>query len=307
VFVAVAVAMSGTAALPAGAEETPKEVRIGLPKPMFKDVPQALINAAAGPFQRMIQEHTGRKGVIELVPDYKELAARMKDGKIDIAVFHGFEYAWVKDMPELVPLVVTTPNCGKVQACLVVNKEANISHPKDLKGACVTIPKGTKAHCPAFLERLREEKKVPPGDCCPAKPCRLSIQEALFELGGGNLDAVLVDVSSLLALQGEYPGCFKALKVLAESPTLPSAVVVYRKGALDAQTIEKVRAGLINCVNTPAGSAFALFWQLKGFEDVSPRYNGLVETSLKALPAPASEPPTPRSVVTPTPGGGDDK
>lgn len=278
-------ALLGATIQPVGAEEPLSELRIGLPQPMFKDVPKAMVDAAAKPFQTMIQDKAGVKGSVEVCPNYKVLAEKIANGKIDIGIFHGFEYAWVKDTPGLVPLVATVPNCGKVQACLVVHVDSKVMDPKELKGACIVVPASSKAHCYMYLERLRE--KLPPGDCCPAKPAGLTPHEALGEVANDRADAALVDISSLLSLQKESPAAFKQLRILTQSELLPSAVVVYRKGALDANTITKVRNGLIDCVKTPIGRVFAMFWQLKGFEDVSPEYHAHVARSLAAYPAPA--------------------
>ena len=76
-----------------------QEVRIGFPEALFKDVPKPLIQAAAIPFQRMIQKEIDMNGTLNIVPDYAALANDLKNGKVDIAVFHGFEYAWVKHNP----------------------------------------------------------------------------------------------------------------------------------------------------------------------------------------------------------------
>lgn len=272
---------------PAGAEKIkPAEqtLRIGLLQPMFKDVPQALINAAAKPFEAMIQAKTGMKGTMQMVPDYRELAEGIKTGKIDLAVFHGFEYAWVKETPGLVPLVVAVPNCGSVQACLVVNKKSEAKTPACLKGACVLVPKGTKAHCAMYLEHLRGT--LPAAECCQTKREDIGVEEALFALGGGKADAALVDVSALKSLENNYPGCFRQLRVLSESKPLPAAVVVYRDGAIDAKTVKKLRDGLLDCVKSSEGYAFTVFWQLKGFAEVSPAYNAQVKHCLECYPAP---------------------
>ncbi len=271
----------------AQAQDRLPELKIGLAKPMFKDVPAAMVNAAARPFQTMIQDKAGVKGTVEVVSDYKSLAEGLRTGTIDIGVFHGFEYAWVKDIPNLVPLVTTVPNCGKVQACLVVHKNSKAKSPTDLKGACVILPKGSKAHCYMYLDHLRD--KVPAGDCCPAIAAGMTPEEALAEVATESADAALVDVSALIALKNNLPGCYKQLRVLAESNLLPTAVVVYRKESITAATAARIRTGLIDCVNTHIGKMFALFWQLKGFADVDVAYTTLLESSLKTYPAPVKK------------------
>jgi len=284
----VALVVLGVVSVPSVPAADPnRELRIGLPAPMFKDVPEAMVNAAAKPLQKMIQEKSGLTGRIEIFPDYLELANSIKTGKTDIGVFHGFEYAWVKDTPGLVPLVVTRPNCGKVQACLVVGPNSKAKSAEDLKGACVAVPQGCKAHCMMFLERLRE--RLPEGVCCPGKPQGLTPEETLNAVLADTCQAALVDVASLIAYQKQYPGLGQQLRVLEQSTELPSAVVVYRRGALDEVTIGRIRRGLLECVSTPIGKTFAMFWQLNGFEDVTPAYLTLVNRCLEAYPAPLAK------------------
>jgi len=276
------------------ATEPAAELKMGLPQTMFKEVSPALVKLAAKLFADTIQEKSDVKVSVEVVADYKTLAEMLQSGKIDLGVFHGFEYAWVKDIPGLVPLVATIPNCGKVQACLVVNIKSQAKEPKDLKGACVLIPDGSKGHCFMYLDHLRST--IPAGDCSPAKSAGLTPERACGEVATGRAEVVLIDAGALIALENNFPGCYKQLKVLAQSAELPSAVVVYRKAALDAPTAKRIRGGLIDCVKTPIGRSLLLFWQLKGFEDVSPAYLERVDRSLKAYPPPMiTSPANPKS------------
>lgn len=282
-------AVIGVGVVPdAGAQNPPADaplaVKIGFPEPMFKDVPANLIQVAAKPFQAMLQKIANLNGTMEVVPDYKHLADRLSKGKIDIGVFHGFEYAWVKENTDLIPIVVTVPSCEKVQACLVVHTTSTAKASKDLKGACVAIPKGCKAHCQMFLDR--ERANLPQGDCCPANLAGLTPAEALDAVLNRQCDAALVDISAVLAYQNNAPGLGKQLKILESSKLLPSAVVVYRKGALTPQQVVAIRTGLLNATKSAEGQIFAMFWQLKGFGEVSNAYNKLLEDCLENYPPP---------------------
>ena len=162
-LVVVAVGQNAQPAPPPNPPPNPQEVRIGFPDALFKDVPKPLINAAIGPFQKMIHKQIGMSGSMKICQDYVELADDLKAGKIEIGVFHGFEFAWVKNNPAFLPLVITNPSCGKVQACLVVHADNKAKSPQQLKGACVGIPKGTKAHCTMFLKHLQETTDIADG------------------------------------------------------------------------------------------------------------------------------------------------
>ncbi len=264
----------------------PSVTRIGFPEAMFKDVPPTLIQAAAKPFQAMIQKQAGLNGTLEICSDYKELADKLAKGQLEIGVFHGFEYAWVRDTPGLVPVVTAVPNCGKVQACLVVHVNSKVLEPRDLKGPCVLVPRGLKAHCTMFLERIQE--KLPNGSCCTAKAEGLTPEEALDDVVAGKCEAVLVDISSLIAYKKNKGNVGRQLRVLIESELLPAAVVVYRKDSLREADVAMVRSGLIDCIKTREGRTFAMFWQLKGFEAISQKYSDHLDQCLKSYPPPTT-------------------
>ena len=167
----------------------PPPLKIGMPESMFSGLPAAVVQAASKPFQSMFEKQTGLKGEVSIAKDYTELCDQLRSKKLDIAVFHGFEYAWVKQHPELIPLLVTVPG-NKIQACLVVNKEWPRQRPGERpEGNCVAIPPTTKAHCRVFLESL-QGKRSRPTVCGTAKLDGKSVEEAARRhVAGGNCEA----------------------------------------------------------------------------------------------------------------------
>jgi ABC-type phosphate/phosphonate transport system substrate-binding protein len=288
-LVAIAVGQTAQPVQPVPPPNPPpvvKAIRIGFPDPMFKDVPKTFIDAAVIPFERMIKKEIGLRGSMKICPDYANLTDDLKNAKVDLAVFHGFEYAWVRNHADLVPIVITNPSCGKVQACLVVHKNSKAKKPKDLKGTCIGIPKGAKAHCTMYLKFLHDSTDIAAGDC-RAKPCAgLTPDDVLDEVVSGKCEAALVDIANWESYQAYRKGLARQLRVLSQSVELPPAVVVCRKGALTTDQVNKVRDGLVNCNKTAIGRAFTMFWQLDGFKDVTPAYLALLDKSLKEYPAP---------------------
>lgn len=273
------------AAEPARAAE-PQTLKIGLPESMFSGVPQAVVQRASKPFQTMFEKQTGLKGEIAVGRDYADLADQLKDGKIDVAVFHGFEYAWVKQRPELIPLVVTVPG-AKLQACLVVNVASKATKASDLKGDAVAIPNGTKAHCRIYFDRLKETL---PAGCCGVVTLKgKSIEDALDAVSDEACPAALVDATALATYQKQKPGAGEQLKVLAQSDAFPSAIVVHRKDAFSAETAKKVRDGLLKSANTAEGQLVTSLWRLKGFEEPAAQYHADLDRCLKAYPAPVKK------------------
>jgi ABC-type phosphate/phosphonate transport system substrate-binding protein len=268
---------------PRAAAGDPPALKIGMPETMFSGLPAGVVQAASRPFQSMFEKQTGLKGEVVVAKDYADLADQLRGGKIDVGVFHGFEFAWVKHHPELIPLLVTVP-AGKLQACLVVNVESTAKGPTDLKGECVAIPPSTKAHCRLYLERLKVA--LPEGRCGLAKVDGNSVEDALDAVCKGTCPAALVEASALASYRRDKPGVGAQLKVLSESEPFPSAVVVYRKDVFDTTTAARVRGGLIKGVETPPGQLLTSLWRLKGFAELGPGYQADLEKVLKAYPAP---------------------
>ncbi len=265
---------------------SPVTMRIGLPESMFSGLPQAVVQRASKPFQTMLEKQSGLKGEVVVGRDYADLTDQLRTGKLEVAVFHGFEYAWVKQHPELLPLVIAAPN-NQIQACLVVNVNSKIKGAHELKGDCVAIPGGTKAHCQLYFDRLKAS--LPVGTCGLAKLKGKSIEDALDAVSDEACPAVLVDAGTLVAYQKLKPGAGEQLKILAQSETFPPAVIVYRKDAFKAGTTKNVRDGLVKCVDTVEGQLLTSLWRLKGFEDATSQYQTELDKCLKAYPAPTKK------------------
>ncbi len=265
------------------AAQPPRTIRLGVLGGMFRDVPQPLVLAAATPFREVFKKQTGLDGDVEVVGDHDDLAAKLQANKVHVGVFHGFEWAWVKDRhPDLIPLAVTVPH-RRPQAVLVVKADSKAA-PTDLKGACVAVPIATKAHCHLFLERLADTL---PAGCCGARPMPESGPEDVMNaVADGKVEAALLDAASLAAYQNNFPGRGKLLRVLTESDPFPPTVIVYRKDALAPEMAAKVRSGLVRTKDDPSGKAFLFLWKLKGFEEVPPGYDAELQAVAKRYPAP---------------------
>jgi ABC-type phosphate/phosphonate transport system substrate-binding protein len=265
-------------ARPAGA------IRLGVLGGMFRDVPPPVIQAAAEPFRDLFKRQTGLGSEVEVIDDHAALARKLQAKELHLGVFHGFEWAWVRDQhPDLIPLAVTVPP-RRPQACLVVNADSKALTPSDLKGKCVTVPLATKAHCYLFLERLAET--LPAGCCLADRLPESGPNEVLDAVVDGKATAALMDSAALAAYQNNLPGRGAKLRVLAESDPFPPTVVVYRKDALAEADAAKIRSGLLRTKDEASGRAFLFLWKLKGFEDVPAGYDAELRTVAKAYPAP---------------------
>jgi ABC-type phosphate/phosphonate transport system substrate-binding protein len=283
----LALALAGLAlAGPARAAEPAADgVQIGMVQGMFRDIQPAMVQALSRPLRDMIQKQTGFTGNVEIVPDAFTLADRMKSKRLHLGVFHGFEFAWVrKRNPNIVPLAVSVPPGHKLQACVVVHHDNPAKAVADLKGEAVTIHRGTKAHCLAFLDR--ERTGLLASTATPKPMPTLTAENVLDAVVSGELPAALVDASALTGYEALQPGAFKHLRVLAQSEVFPPTVIAYNKGHLPEETAGRIRHLLLGAHATAAGKPLMMLWSLKGFEGVPTDYEAQLERIVKSYPAP---------------------
>jgi len=270
------------------AEKRELELKMGMLQGMFRDVQPAMVQALSKPFRELVQKQTGFTGDVELCTGPMELVDKLREKKLHIGVFHGFEFAWAQQLtPDLLPLVITIPTGGKVQAMVVVNCESKCTKLADLGDEPVAIPRGAKAHAIAYFEKARAA--LPKGCAKPVNKLGMTPDELLGAVANGEQTAALVDIGAYEGYQTLQPGVFKMLKVLHQSESFPPAVVAYRKGALTEQEAHQIREGLSTANKTTSGKMMMMLWNLKGFEVPPTDYQQRLDAILKAYPLPAGK------------------
>jgi ABC-type phosphate/phosphonate transport system substrate-binding protein len=286
VFAAVALAFLGTSAAPAA--DPSGELRIGMLSGMFRDQQPKVIQTLAKPFRDLMTKHVGYSGDVEVVDDPFALCDKLKDNKVQLGVFHGFEFAWAQQKcDDLIPLIVTQPPGGTVQAMLMVKDDSAAKEIADLKAADVLIPRGAKAHTLLFLDKSRDG--LPADTAKPAAKPTQTPEEVLNAVVSGEAKAALVDWCALDGYKVLQPGAFKSLRVLAKSENFPPAVVAYRKGTLTDAQVAQIRDGMTASCKTPTGKMLMTLWNLKGFEAPPKGYQTALDDILKAYPLPKGE------------------
>ena len=280
-----AVLIPTTAPTVRAADPATNEVTVGMVQGMFRDVQPALVKALSRPFRELMRRQSGYSGDITILPDAFDLADAMAAGKCDLGVFHGFEFAWVKKThPDLVPLVVTVPPGRKVQACVVVHKDAELSSLADLGDECVVLPRGTKSHCLVYLDKLRTG--LSPTAALPKSLVTKTAEDVLNGVVLFEHSAVLVDITALAGYKALNPGAFNHLRVLSTSELFPQSVIAYRKGKLDPTAVSKLQDGLATAHKSAAGRPLLMLWSLKGFETVPADYDAQLAGIAEAYPPP---------------------
>lgn len=267
------------------AAEPKVELKIGMLSGMFRDQQPAVVQALSKPFRDLMTRHVGYDGDVEVVDDPLALCERLRENKVQLGVFHGFEFAWAQQKCEdLVPLIVTCPTGGCVQGMVVVHKDCPAKSIADLKGCEVLIPRGAKAHTLVFLDKLREG--LPADTATPTPKVVQTPEDVLSAVVSGEAKAALVDVCALHGYKVLQPGAFKSLRVLTESEQFPPAVICYRKGALSDKQASRIREGLTESTKTATGKMLLTLWNLKGFESPPKDYQTCLDDILKSYPLP---------------------
>src|SRR3954464_620790 len=85
------------------AENVPSApVQIGIVNSLFRDTPPVLIGVLSRPLKSLMETQTGVSGDLHLAGDAIALADKLKANKVQLGVFHGFEFGWAKQhCPEL--------------------------------------------------------------------------------------------------------------------------------------------------------------------------------------------------------------
>ncbi len=138
---------------PLSAGDTP--LRIGIPETFFHDMSAALIRESTDPFADVLREASGLRGeaVNGSVP--LAVARQLSEDRLQLAVLHSFEYAWVRqEYPELQPLMIAVRSGQDKRTYILVRKDNTAAGFTDLKGKDLALPKRTKAHCRLYVERL---------------------------------------------------------------------------------------------------------------------------------------------------------
>jgi len=254
----------------------------------FRDIPEPLVRPLIEPFRVLMIAQTGMDGEIILPKDALHLAQDLADDKIQVALFHGFEFAWAQhEHPNLRPLMIAVHQQRQLTVFVMVRSDSAIKSFTDLQGKAVGLPCFCQEHCWISMERncqaagQADPKKFFSSFSTPRDP-----EEGLDELADGKIQAVIVDNAALDSYQKRKPARFAKLKCVQKSEGFPSAVIAYRDGSFDSATIKRFQESLLAGQSTALGRQLLMLWKLSSLERVPSDFNESLEKILKAYPPP---------------------
>lgn len=293
---ALLVALTVIAMLPAGAraeatEETP--IKIGMVASLFRDVPASLMLAMMGPFKSLMKSQTGVPG--DLVPGGEafDVAQQLAENKIDLAVFHGIEFAWVKQKyPQLQPLMIAVNQERHFRVHLVVRGGDSVKNIADLTGLKIALPKGTREHSRLFLAKHCQICGKNTEAFFKTTTIPGTVEEALDDVVDGEVQAAVVESVPLSSYSRRKPGRAAQLKSLIISEVFPSGVIAFNPGHIDEGTLQKFRDGMTNANKNIMGRQMLMLWKITSFEPIPEDYDTICKKIVTIYPAPvaAAEP-----------------
>ena len=264
-------------------------VRIGLVETLFRDTPEPMVQVMMRPFKSLLQEQTGMVGQLVSGGDAEALGRSLKNDRVQLGVFHGFEFAWARiKNPDLKPLLIAVNRDRVLRAHLVVRRDSKFTTPGDLRKRSVALPRLSREHCRLFFERRCVQPGMTPEQFFARVHTPDDIEDALDDVVDGNVHAAVVDAVSLDNFRKFKPGRAAKLRTLLRSEPFPCAVVAYQRGALSEDLLRRLKAGLIAARNDPRGKQLLAMSRITCFEAVPANYEGQLEDIARAYP-----PPTP--------------
>ncbi len=277
--------------------EPPKILRIGLLGSLFRGIPEPLIKVSLVPFRALVKAETGLNGELITVEDSDKLGEQLTTDKLQLGVFHGFEFGWAREKyAGLVPLVVVVNQQQHLHAHVMVRQDSEAGCLADLGGKSLALSRGSMEHCRLFVERKcqaanKDWKLYFSQITNPANG-----EDALDDVVDGVAAATVVDGLCLQCYKRRKPGRFEKLKEVHKSEVFPTAVVAYHAGALDEASLRCFREGMIGASERPGGRRLMTLWRITGFEKVPDDYEQTLTDIIKAYPRP--QPPAEKSTTT---------
>jgi ABC-type phosphate/phosphonate transport system substrate-binding protein len=258
---------------------------MGLTDSLVHDEPASVVETGL-PFMRyLLQQVTGVRRVAVPILTPSEIATRIEKKDLDLGILQGVEFAWEQEKyPDLRALAIIINSTTYRRADLVIRKNGRAKSWSDLRGASLALPARSREHCLLFLHGQCDANNATPESYFARITTPNNIEDALDDVVEGAVDATLVDHTGKLAYARRKPGRVEKLVVLQTSERFPDAVVVYRSGAFDAQTLQHWRDEFLRANKNPLAIRILNLWMVTSFEPVPEGFDKLLSAMRRSYP-----------------------
>lgn len=269
-------------------DQAAPSIRLGIVQSLFRDIPEPLIKVSLIPFQALMHEQTGLNCELTPPTDAYELAKKLSNHQVEVGVFQGFEFVWVREKyPEIKPLVIAVNKHRHRKAHLMVREDYPGTGVDGLKNKELAIPTRSRDHCRLFVERACRECGSSTREFFSKVNERLNVEEALDRLADDELHAVVVDDVALGCYRLRKPGRFNQLKDLCQSEWFPDTIVAYIPRVFEKPTLDRLCRGLMTADKSSIGRQLLTLWMMTAFEKLPDDFDKILTDISKAYPSAA--------------------
>ncbi len=254
--------------------EDNSRLRIGFTGSAFQDVTNTDMRAAVSVLiQKVAWQHFG-KGETRFYDTLSEMAADLKNRKIDVLATPVEEYIELKKQIPIDPLLITASDNGtETELLLLVRKDSRIRTIRDLRGRTIVMP-SRNPRCldmyTAWLENLLMEEGSKGLDTyfSSVKETRTAAK-AVFPVFFRQADACVV-TRQVFDLTAELnPQISSELKVISRRGKLSQGIIAVDR-RLSEETKEKLRQAFLTLHQTPEGKQLLMLFKVRKLVPFAP-------------------------------------
>jgi ABC-type phosphate/phosphonate transport system substrate-binding protein len=259
-----------------------QSLSMAAPPTLFEDLSKGQAKFLNEEFPQMVRDFTGLDAKLIRRDNLNQIGDNLDSGTDSFALLQGVEYGWLKEKhPKVEPLLVGFYHVSQPRAALMAKKDDAGKSFADFKGRPIALLKAGKEHVYLF------EKKGAGGD--PAKFFSKIIttsngEACLDDVLLGKAAAAIVDDAALAEYKDVNPGRFQRLRIVEQSTPFPPMGIFYVPGKVPAETVEKVRAGMLKANNDSRGRDSMATFRITSFEPVPKEYPTWAAEVIKAYP-----------------------
>lgn len=217
----------------------------------------------------------------------EDLAKKLHDGKAQIGVISGIELGWLGDKANgLSTMAVAYTSDIKLKAYMIMRNDNKKHDIQELKGKKLALPRRTQQHTQIFLHDRISRCGCQPQGYFAASAVPPDTDAAIEAVLDKDVDVVVIDGHSWDVFQERKPGRAKRLMIVAESPSFPTAALIYKPGNMTEAEVKKLRDGLYTAHQQPFCRQILNFWRISQFIAPTPEYDLLVKNIVKDFPQP---------------------
>jgi ABC-type phosphate/phosphonate transport system substrate-binding protein len=269
-----------------GAAE-PQTLRVGMTTGLFTHSSDKDAATRRDTMRNFIKSETNIANEILPEQPWDKLAQDLADGKAQIGIFEGFEFAWAQAKnAKLKPLAVAVNGQPFKVAYIVVRKDSEIANFAALQGKAFSLPAINQPQLQLFVNHECQAANTTPDKFFSAISKPDNVEDALDDVVDGKVQAAVIDRTGIDAYRRRKPGRFAKLKELTKSDEFPPPLIAYQDGSLDKATLQKFRDGLLNATKKPQGQEVLTLFKLTAFEAPPADLDRVLEATRKTYPAP---------------------